>query len=280
MAKISVIVPTYNRAGFLKIAVESVLQQIYQDFELIIVDDGSIDGTKEYCETIDDIRIKYIYQFNRGPASARNNGIKNAKGEYIAFLDSDDKWCDNKLQIQINEMMTQSSYLLSHTEEIWYKGKRLIKPKKIHKKRSDDIFKQSLKLCSISMSTVMIKKELIKKIGLFDETLEVCEDYDYWLRVTAYYPVLLIDKPLTIKQGGHYDQQSQKYFGLDKFRIYSLEKIIESGQLDSEKLSLAYKEFEKKCAIYGKGCIKYNRQKEGDYYLGLSQKYRTIKTDR
>ena len=274
MSDISVIIPTYNRSGFLLKSVESVLNQSFKKFELIIMDDGSDDHTEEAIKKLKDKKIKYYYQFNRGPAAARNNGIKKSTCKYIAFLDSDDVWTEDKLKIQIKAMKENPDYIISHTEEIWYKGKRLIKPRRIHKKCQGDIFKQSLKLCSISMSTVMIRKELIKKTGLFDLDLEVCEDYDYWLRVTANYPVLLIDKPLTIKQGGHFDQQSQKYFGLDKFRIYAIEKLIKSKKLTKEKLRLAVDEMNKKCRIYGQGCLKYNKKEEGEYYIKLGKKYK------
>ncbi len=274
MSDISVIIPTYNRSEFLLKSVESVLNQSFKEFELIIIDDGSDDNTEELIKNLKDKRINYYYQFNRGPAVARNNGIKRSTCKYIAFLDSDDAWTEDKLKVQIKAMKENPGHIISHTEEIWYKGKRLIKPQKIHKKRQGDIFKQSLKLCSISMSTVMIRKELIKKIGLFDPDLEVCEDYDYWLRVTAQYSVLLIDKPLTIKQGGHFDQQSQKYFGLDKFRIYAIEKLIRSKKLTKENPALAVSEMNNKCKIYGQGCLKYNKKEEGEYYIKLGKKYK------
>ncbi len=274
MKLISVIIPTYNRKNFLQIAVKSVLAQTYKNFELIIVDDGSTDETDKLIEKFNDSRIKYIYQKNRGPAKARNTGIKLAKGDYIAFLDSDDRWKKEKLQIQFTEMENHPQYMLSHTEEIWYRNGKILNPKKKHKKNHGDIFLQSLKLCAISMSTVMVRKELFNKISLYDEKLEVCEDYDMWLRITANYPVLLINIPLTLKEGGHADQLSHKYFGMDKFRIYSIEKIIKSHKLTKEKHMQALKELEKKCTIYGKGCIKRNKNSEGEYYLELPEKYK------
>ncbi|MBU1076417.1 MAG: glycosyltransferase family 2 protein [Spirochaetes bacterium] len=280
MPLISVIIPTYNRARFVSLAIQSVLEQTFEDLELIVIDDGSTDETKDVVNRIRDKRLQYHYQFNRGPASARNNGLKQVSGSYIAFLDSDDKWVPEKLEIQLHTMKKNNDYLLSHTEETWYKGRRLIKPKKIHRKGWGDLFKQSLKLCSISMSTVILKRELIDTVGLFDEALEVCEDYDYWLRVTPVYAVLLIRDALTIKQGGHYDQQSQKYKGLDKYRIYALEKMINSHVLKEEQLQLALEELGKKCRIYGKGCIKYDKEEEGEFYLRLPEKYRDLIKDR
>ncbi len=274
MKLISVIIPTYNRKNFLKIAVESVLNQTYKNFELIIVDDGSTDDTENLIKSYNDERIIYWYQKNRGASAARNTGISIANGYYIAFLDSDDRWKPEKLEIQYQAMEEHPEFMLSHTEEIWYRNGKILNPKKKHKKQHGDIFKQSLQLCAISMSTVMVKKELFNLIGLYDEKLEVCEDYDMWLRVTSQYPVLLIDLPLTLKEGGHPDQLSHKYFGMDKFRIYSIEKLISSNVLNSTKKELALQELTKKCTIYGKGCIKHNKQSEGEYYLELPNKYR------
>ncbi|MFC1889985.1 hypothetical protein ACFL4G_09525 [Thermodesulfobacteriota bacterium] len=149
-----------------------------------------------------------------------------------------------------------------------------MKPQRIHRKREGDLFRWSLKLCSISMSTVVVKRELFGEVGTFDPALEVCEDYDFWLRVTARYPVLLVDAPLTVKQGGHFDQQSRKYFGLDRFRIYAIEKLLRANGLNDEQRTLAFEELERKCRIYGRGCLKYDRKEEGDHYLGLPEKYR------
>ncbi len=274
---ISVIIPTFNRAEFLKISISSVLNQTFKEFELLIIDDGSTDNTKEIIKSFNDDRIKYIYyNQNKGPSYARNTGIKLAQSNFIAFLDSDDKWKNEKLEIQYKSMLKNSNYLLSHTEEIWYKNGKILNPKKIHKKQQGDVFQQSLRLCAISMSTVMVKKELFKIVGLFDENLLVCEDYDMWLRVTARFPVLLISDALTIKYGGHKDQLSQRFIGMDKFRIYAIEKLINSEILSKEKLKMAIKELEYKSLIYGKGCIKHNKKEEGEYYLQLPEKYKKL----
>jgi len=272
---VSVIIPTYNRAEFLKIAIESVLNQTFKEFELLIIDDGSTDNTKDIVNSFNDEKIRYIhYTENQGPSYARNIGIKNSQSNFIAFLDSDDSWKKEKLEIQYKTMMENPEYLLSHTEEIWYKDGRILNPKKIHKKQHGDVFRQSLRLCAISMSTVMVRRKLFEIVGLFDEKLIVCEDYDMWLRVTARFPVFLIPEYLTIKQGGHKDQLSQRFVGMDKFRIYAIEKLINSGILSKEKLKMAIEELTRKCTIYGKGCIKHNKKEEGEYYLSLPEKYK------
>jgi len=269
MVPVSVIIPTYNRLDFLKISVQSVLNQTYSDFELIIVDDGSTDNTKEWVQSLSDNRIIYLYQKNSGASAARNLGIKNTKYKYIAFLDSDDKWVNNKLEKQMALMHQNPNCQLSHTEELWYRAGKILNPKLKHKKKAGHIFQNSLKLCSISMSTIIVKKSLFEEMGLFDTNLTVCEDYDMWLRVTEKYPVCLIDEPLTIKEGGHSDQLSQRFIGMDKFRIQSITKLIETRNLSSEHFSLAFAELQKKCYIYGNGCLKHNKKEEGSFYLNL-----------
>lgn len=266
---ISVIIPTYNRALLLKKAIESVLSQTYQDFELIVVDDGSNDSTPNLISNFK-TRIKYIRQDNKGPGSARNLGIKNSDGEFIAFVDSDD-WLDKeKLDIQLQEMRQNPSHLVSHTEEIWYKNGKLLNQKKKHKKFRGYIFEKCLPLCVVSMSTVMIRRELFDKVGFFDETMRCCEDYDFWLRASVKHEFLLIDKPLTLKDGGRPDQLSHIYAtGIDKFRIQSILGLLKSNKLNPGQQILATKELQKKSHIYGSGCIKHGKLEEGEYYLSL-----------
>lgn len=269
---ISVIIPTFNRSDFLKKAIESVLLQTYQGFELIVIDDGSTDNTYEIVSEFNN-NIVYIKQKNRGAASARNTGIKRAENKFLAFLDSDDCWDKEKLAVQIDEMQKNPSYLVSHTQETWYRNNVLLKQKRKHKKHHGYIFDKCLPLCAVGMSTVMIKKELFERVGKFDENFPCCEDYDFWLRVSVRYPFLLIDKPLTLKDGGKPDQLSFIHrTGMDKFRIQAIVKILEAGNiLSDEQRKLAVLELEKKCRIYGNGCIKHGKVKEGKYYLSLKK---------
>ncbi len=269
--QISVIIPTYNRARSLIRAVDSVLAQTHQDFELIVVDDGSQDDTADIVQKHYP-GIIYIRQGNRGPAAARNRGVEMARYGLLAFLDSDDWFAEDKLAKQIEAMGLNPSYAISHTNEIWYRNGKILNQKLHHKKNSGIIFSQSLELCAVSMSTVMIRREVFQRYGLFDEEYPCCEDYEFWLRVSAREEFLLVDEPLTLKDGGRDDQVSTIYrTGMDKFRIQAIMKILASGRLSEKQTGQALKELERKCRIYGTGCIKHGREKEGQYYLDLPE---------
>jgi len=188
MPLVSVIIPTYNRALYLKEAIDSVLSQDFCDFELIVVDDGSTDATSDIIDSYNGA-FRYICQRHRGVSAARNTGISHAKGTFVAFLDSDDLWLPKKLSAQVDFFREHPEALICQTEEIWIRNGTRVNSKKRHKKYSGDIFEKALPLCIVSPSAVMIKKNLFDLVGLFDESLPVCEDYDLWLRISARYPV-------------------------------------------------------------------------------------------
>jgi glycosyltransferase involved in cell wall biosynthesis len=270
--QVSVIIPTYNRGRIIKEAVDSVLAQDYKDFELIVVDDGSTDNTSDVLAPYgDDIRV--LFQENKGVSAARNRGIAEASGRFIAFLDSDDLWLPQKLSAQVEFFNQRPDALICQTEEVWIRNGIRINPKKRHQKPSGMIFKPSLELCLVSPSAVMIQRNLLDRVGGFDETLAACEDYDLWLRISCRLPVYLIDIPLIIKQGGHGDQLS-KEVGLDKFRIRAIEKIVNSGILSDEQHQAAVKTLKNKCNIYATGCRKRGREDEARYYEALPEKFR------
>ncbi|MFH1691180.1 MAG: glycosyltransferase family A protein [Candidatus Omnitrophota bacterium] len=271
----SVIIPTYNRAYLLKKAIESVLEQTYPHFELIVVDDGSTDDTRKIVSSYGK-NIRFFYQGNQGPACARNTGIKNAHGSYLAFLDSDDYWKKDKLKIQIEAMRKNTQYPISHTQEIWFRRGELLNQKKKHAKYNGYIFEKCLPLCAVGMSTMVTQRKLFEKIGFFDESLPCCEDYDFWLRASVNHPFLLIDKALTVKDGGREDQVSRIYaVGMDKFRIKSITNLLKTEKgLSLHQKELALHELEKKCRIFGKGCLKHGKTEEGQKYLNLASQYR------
>ena len=266
---VSVILPTYNRAWALKTAIDSVLFQNYPNIELIVIDDGSQDNTKELLKDYKN-QIRVLTQENAGVSAARNRGIEKSRGEFIALLDSDDSWDKRKISCQMDFFMANPEALICQTQEVWIRNHKRVNPKIKHKKPSGMIFEQSLNLCLVSPSAVMMKREIFEQKGYFNEKFLVCEDYDLWLRISSTIPVFLIDKPYTIKNGGHKDQLSNLH-SQDKFRIRSLKNLLDSNTLTKEQSLKAEKVFKKKCDIYGNGCIKRGRQEEGEYYLNLGQ---------
>ena len=266
---VSVIIPTYNRAWVLREAIDSVLAQEFKDFELIVVDDGSTDNTGEILDSYEQ-DILVLRQSNKGVSAARNLGIAEAGGQLVAFLDSDDLWLPRKLSRQVDYFNLNPDTVINQTEEIWMRNDVRVNPKDRHRKPSGMIFEHSLGLCLVSPSAVMIQKTLFDAVGVFDDNLPACEDYDLWLRISCRYPVHLIDTPLIIKRGGHGDQLS-KAPGLDRFRIQSLEKIIKSGRLTESQYHAAACSLRDKCAIYAGGCHKRGREAEATYYAALAE---------
>lgn len=256
----SVIIPVYNRESVIHRAVESVLNQNYDQFELIIVNDGSTDNSKKSIMSYCDTRINYVETKNLGVSHARNFGIRLSKGSHLAFLDSDDQWLPGKLGTDADFIMQHPQIKIHQSDEIWVrKGKRVNK-KNFHKKISGDIFKESLFLCMISPSSVVIERSLFEKCGTFDERMKVCEDYDLWLRITCRYDVGLIDKEMIIKYGGHEDQLSHSVTAIDRFRIYSLIKLLNSDLLSDEQRILTQNSVLEKCRIVKNGADKRGRR--------------------
>lgn len=269
---ISVVIPTYNRVTFLKDAIDSVFAQTFQSFELIVVDDGSTDDMSGLLLSYGS-KIKVIKKANKGPSAARNRGVKAAKGEWIAFLDSDDVWKPDKLEKQVQFIKDNPDIKICQTEEIWIRNGKRVNPRKKHEMHSGWIYEQCLPLCIVSPSSVMIHKDVFEKVGLFDETMLACEDYDLWLRIAPYFPICLVREKLIVKQGGHEDQQSRKIASLDCLRIKAIVKSLESGNLNEGQYEAARLELNRKCEVYGNGCIKRGKKEEGEKYLDLPNKY-------
>ena len=275
---ISVIIPAYNRASFLNEAIQSVLDQDYfrqyafSSFELLVVDDGSTDNTREIVESFGD-KVKYHFQEHKGVSAARNLGLDLAQGDYFAFLDSDDLWKKEKMSIQMCFMKAFPKAKVCYTEEIWIRRGIFVNPKKKHQKYSGWIFNKVLPLCIISLSSALFRREVFEEIGKFDEELLACEDYDFGIRLALKYPVYLLTKPLIIKRGGHSDQLSRRYWGMDRFRIKALEKAL-GLDLTPHQEMLVKQEMVKKHQILAKGYEKRNKQAEARKCLSLIDKYR------
>lgn len=255
--KISAVIPTYNRQGTLQRAIDSILAQTYPADEIIVVDDGSMDDTRGLFKSPGYQTIRYIYQDNQGVSCARNTGINQARGNWIALLDSDDEWLPNKLELQVNALISRPEFNFCHTNEIWIRHGKRVNPMARHEKNGGYIFEKCLPLCVISPSSVLIKKTVFEQIGLFDEALPACEDYDFWLRYCAKHPVLYVDKPLLRKYGGHTDQLSRKYLGMDLFRLQSLIKLIKQNDLAREQIEAVKNTFFQKYSILYQGATKH-----------------------
>ena len=279
MSLISVIIPTYNRVSVLPRAVDSVLAQKGAEFELIIVDDGSTDDTSLLHEPRTAHHVahgpwpmaRFFRQKNKGPAAARNLGIKHAQGEWIAFLDSDDEWVPGKLKEQLKFFEENPAYLICQTEEIWIRNGKRVNPMKKHQKSGGWIFGKCLPLCVVSPSAVMMHRKLFDEVGLFDESLPACEDYDLWLRIAAKHPIGLIEKPYILKYGGHADQRSREFPAMDQFRIRSLAKILSQNILTPEQAIAARKMLEEKARIYVEGALKRGKEKEVEAIVSLAR---------
>jgi len=308
---ISVIVPVFNRPDFIRCALDSVRKQSYRDWECLVVDDGSTDQTAQCIESfLSDTRFSYIYQNQLGVSAARNQGIKRAKGQYITFLDSDDVWHEQKLERQL-QFMEKENWTVSQCREIWVRQGIRVNPPHYCEKKEGDLFIESLARCMITPSSVMMRREVFDQIGLFDTHLPACEDYDLWLRLSLVFPVGLLNFYALTRLGGHPDQLSSIIPAQDRYRIYSLLKLLgffkplpQDDEFFVKKLQhnqigpdlkivdvvhewvLAPKAaissnhrhwqalqsmLQKKMNIYRKGCQKHNRQQEIEYLAAAGQ---------
>lgn len=269
---VSVIIVTHNRAVFLAEAIDSVLAQTYfqknqADWELIVVDDGSTDHTPDlvagYRQRFP--QVGYVGLEHGGVSRARNHGLRLAHGEFIAFLDSDDLWLKDKIQVQLSYMKAFPEAQFCLTEEIWVRNGRRVNQKHRHQKYSGWVLDKVLPLCLLSLSSAMFRRRLFEEIGGFDETLPVCEDYDLGLRIALRYHYHFLPVPLIVKRGGHPDQLSKKYWGMDRWRVQALEKALELATSEEDRL-LIRAEIVKKCRVLAAGFMKRGAREEADYY--------------
>ena len=265
--KISVIIPTYNRVAFLRRAITSVLKQSFPVNEVIVVDNGSTDQTLSFIKE-KFTSIKVIIEKKRGVSFARNKGIKNCKNEWIAFLDSDDEWMKDKIEKQFFLLEKSNfKYQFIHTNEIWIKNGIFKNQKKKHLKMGGYIFENCLDICKISPSSVMIKKEVFNKYGLFDNKFKVCEDYELWLRLTSKIKIGYVNEPLIKKHGGHSGQLSEKYWGIDRYRIKALEKILMTDNLKEQQKLKVLEYLLNKINIILLGAINRNNKRIFNMYI-------------
>jgi len=272
MIKFTVIIPTYNRASVLPRALNTVIKQTYKADQIIVIDDGSTDKTQDLIKN-EYPQVDFISQQNKGVSAARNAGIKKSKNEWICLLDSDDSWQANKLEKQVQAITENPDYLVCHTNETWYRNGKILNQGKKHEKRGGHIFQHCLPLCAISPSSVIINKQLFDEIGLFDEDLPACEDYDMWLRICCRYPVLFINEALTNKFGGHDDQLSRQHWGMDRFRIIALEKVLKSNHLNEQDRQAAIDILLNKITLFLKGAEKHGKNEYCEHFQSLLEQY-------
>ena len=273
MPHVSVILPSWNRADWLKKSIDSVLEQTFRDFELIVVDDASTDSTQEILTIYSGKFRSITFAKNLGVSAARNAAVKNCDSEWIAFLDSDDFWHPHKLQKQIAQTVIRAECPIHFTDEIWIRNGVRVNPKKKHQKLEGWIFKPSLELCLMSPSTVLLRRELFEVHGLFDETLPICEDYDLWLRLTAQHQVALLNEKLMTRHGGHADQLSLSEWGIDRYRVQSIIKILKTEKLSPEDRSAAIVVLRKKCKIIINGFRKRGKLQEVERYEKIANQH-------
>ncbi len=257
--QISVIIPSFNRIQTLVRAIESVLNQHSVVDEIIIVDDGSEDDTAALVSQ-DYPNIKLIRQTNQGVSAARNTGIRQARFEWIALLDSDDSWLPEKISGIRQAQQQYPEYRLFHSDEIWIRNGVRVNPMKKHGKNGGWIFESCLPLCVISPSAVVLHRSLLHTTGYFDESLPACEDYDLWLRICHAFPVHYIEHALIIKYGGHADQLSRRYWGMDRFRIRSLYALLQQQNLRQNYQSAVLSTLITKLEVLLKGAEKHDNQ--------------------
>lgn len=265
MNTISVVIPTFNREDKVIKAISSVLAQTFRPKEIIVVDDGSMDSTiSKIQETFPNPsdRIQILSLVHKGVSHARNRGVEKASGDWIAFLDSDDEWLPEKLERQWKYCEKHPETEIIQSQEIWIRNGKRVNPPAYLSKRNGWIFEQSLEFCSVTPSSVLLKKDLYENQGGMDERLPACEDYDLWLRITSKTPVALLNEFLLVRYGGHKDQLSVRYPAMDRFRIYSIIKLLNSNLLDEGQRNRAEEILSVKWGILRQGRIKRNSWSE------------------
>lgn len=270
--EVSIILPTHNRAWCLERALNSVMDQEFRNWELIVVDDGSTDSTPELLRRYPRARTLRLPE-NRGVSHARNRGVREARASCIAFLDSDDAWLPQKLSVQMEFLRRHPGAVACYTDEIWIRRGVRVNPMKKHRKFSGWIFPHCLPLCIISPSSILLRRSVWEEIGPFDETLPACEDYDWWLRLTWRHPVEFLDQPLIVKYGGHEDQLSRRFWGMDRFRVRALEKLLREARLSPGQQRGVLETLVEKTRILYSGFEKRGNREEAERYAAAWKHY-------
>jgi len=252
---VSVVIPCFNRPERVAHAVRSVVEQTYSNLELLLVDDGSTVDLSEARALLAVASGKYFRLERSGVACARNFGANQARGDWLAFLDSDDEWLPEKLELQV-KAHEKNGWLVSQTEEVWFRQGKRVNPRIVHAQPDGDAFELSVPRCVVSASSVLLPRDLFWSVGGFDERLALCEDYDFWLRLALITPIHLVREFLVDKYGGHEDQLSHSEPALDRYRVFALLKLLLDGELSEAQETLVVRETVRKLKVLANGARK------------------------
>ena len=271
MPTVSVIIHTYNNEKFIAETVESVLNQTYKDYEIIVVDDGSADGTRDalvpYMQ-----KIRYHYKENGGIASAKNAGISLSETEFVAFLDHDDLWAPDKLQLQMEHFNENPQIGLVYAKYTSFRdGKELrTKPEKGY---SGWIFKELLSKSFIQTSTVVVKRECLDAVGPYDETFSLGDEYDMFLRIARKFQCGFVDKGLT-RYRVHDTNASNNDFLFDNENLGVYKKIYNNfTDLDGVEKKILRKRIARYSMKVAEGLYRQGKQEESKKYQMEANNY-------
>jgi len=272
MPLVSVVIPVRDRAAMIVEAIASVVAQSFSDYALVVVDDGSTDDTPTIAAAAlaaASVPARLVTRPHAGVAAARNAGAAVYDSRWIAFLDSDDLWLPPKLARQMAWLAAHPTYRIAQTGERWLDRGRHRNPRAWHRKE-ERLFARSLERCLVTPSAVVIRRDLWVESGGFDESFPLCEDYELWLRLTLREPVGLVPEQLVVKRGGHADQLSRSTWGLDRFRVAALTKLLATTPLDDDARAAAARVLDAKCAVLAAGACRRGRNAEAERYRLLA----------
>lgn len=272
MPRVVSVIPVRDRACFVREAIGSVVTQRYDDHALVVVDDGSGDETAAVAEeAVRGARVSatVLRRSHAGVAAARNAGVAVIDSAWIAFLDSDDLWLETKLVRQMAWIDAHPAYRIAQTEERWIDGGRHRNPRNWHRKE-ERLFPRCLERCLVSPSAVVIRRDLYEELGGFDESFRVCEDYELWLRVALDESVGLVSEQLVVKRGGHADQLSRSMWGLDRYRVAALVKLLSRSALEPVAREAVLHVIDTKCAVLAGGAARRGRHDEAERYRAVA----------
>ena len=272
MPAVAVVIPVRDRAAMVVEAVASVAAQTARDFALVVVDDGSTDDSATAAEAALAGMPAGSHVLRRpaaGVAAARNAGAAAIDSAWIAFLDSDDLWAPTKLAVQMGWLGERPTYRIAQTGERWLDHGRHRNPRAWHRKE-ERLFPRCLERCLVSPSAVVIRRDLYEALGGFDPAFAVCEDYELWLRIALREPVGLVDEALVVKRGGHSDQLSRSTWGLDRYRVAALVKLLAMAPLSAAERAAVVAIVRAKCDVLAAGAARRGREDEALRYRVLA----------